>query len=469
MRQRGNEAQSILAGGVVLGAFPLGLAVLFLTAGSDDGHSRAAGIFAEAGPWAYGVLGATLLASVFAALMVVFSGKQPALLPSAVMAFAFPLLVAVLGGELELRGMVDVVLRAAPADQLTIIAGSPGERIALTRLTDLVIGTAWILVALAALLTLGAGQLLPRLGVAGSAGLLGLSAFALAFRAIQVSSTLRAVAHVAPGDRARILGMGLIETEPTHVAGMALLAVGVLLAVAVGALAFRISPQLGVAMLVGCLGGAIALASLEVRSRHYSFFIPEFMGLEVAADLFEVTGPFADSGGSSLEPGDSGERIDEKVRAASVGWRNNELKRTCLFVNKTLERDQVVRFLQGARKSELAVDLVGRGRAKPVHAPSYARRFTQRLSESLQGVRIELRTTGEACDDCVGVAKVSGAKLEVTALTGRPAEKWDLAEDFEPAEKPLLLDFEWKGGVDELVRAGSVAFTHGHALSIALP
>lgn len=91
-----------------------------------------------------------LLASVLAALMVGLSEKRPALLPVAVLAFAFPLLAGVVGGVLDLRSLSEAVLDASPADQLTIVAGSTAGRIELTRITTLLVGTSWMLVALGA-------------------------------------------------------------------------------------------------------------------------------------------------------------------------------------------------------------------------------------------------------------------------------------------------------------------------------
>jgi hypothetical protein len=90
------------------------------------------------------------------------------------------------------------------------------------------------------------------------------------------------------------------------------------------------------------------------------------------------------------------------------------------------------------------------------------------FTETMQSVRLEVRTTGEPCEECVGVAKMSGACLEVTT-EGKPVESWELAGQREPFERTRLLDFQWTGGVEELARAGSLAFSHGHVLSIAVP
>ncbi len=459
----------MLAGGVLLGSLPLGLGVIFVTAGHDEeGGSRAAQVFLEAGPWGYAVVAGVLLASVLAALMVGLSEKRPALLPVAVLAFAFPLLAGVVGGALDLRSLSEAVLDASPADQLAIIAGSTAERIELTRITTLLVGTSWMLVALGALLTLGAGHPLQRLGVTGTAGLFGLSSFALAFHAMQTSSVFRAMAYAGPGDGAQILGPSLLESEPSHFAGLALLAIGVLLAIASGAIALRTSPSMGAAMLVGCLGGGVALATLEVRSRHDSFFVPEGIGSRLVADAVELNGSFSGHEGFWLEPGDSPERIDQRVRENAEDSRNAAQNVVVLGVTKSSRRGDVVRVLERASEAGFEVELLGRRPVEAVEAPAHARRFVGLLGESMQSVRVALRPAGEACEDCVGTAKVSGANLEVTP-TGEPTETWELGDDRDSYGRPPRLDYEWTGGVDELVRAASLAFSHRHALSIAVP
>lgn len=468
MQQRGSVVQSMLAGGVMLGAVPVGLAVIFFSAGSDDGEPRAAMLFSEAGVWAYVVVLATALSSVLAAVAVGLSGKRPALLPLAVIAFAFPALAALVGGELGRAELFEAVTHVSPADQLTIIAAGTGERIGLVQLTCMVLGSAWLLVALAALLTLGDGRPLPRLGIAGAAVLLGLASFALGFNAVQISGIFRAVAMVNPADRALILGAGLLESEPAHRMGLALLAGAVLVTLVASALASRTSAPMTVATLVCCLSGAVALATLHSRARSSAFFVPEGVGGERQTDLFEVTGTYSEGTVAWLEPAESSERIDEAVDEGAVGWRNGEEHVSGLYASKTLTRDQLVRFLQGAQKQELAVKLVGQSPARTMEAPAYARRFLELLDSSQQGVRVEPRTVGTPCERCAGAAKVKAGKLEVT-LTGKPPETWTMGDGRRLDEEPPVLDLEWTGGVDELVSAASMAFTHGHVVSVAVP
>lgn len=283
-----------------------------------------------------------------------------------------------------------------------------------------------------------------------------------------VASAMAAL-FAGPADRVRVLGAGLLEIEPARTVGVVLLVLTAVLAVGGGAFAARTSALAGGVLIACGLLSAVALRTLVARSTRGAFLTPDLP--PTLPDALEVVGLATEEEGAlSIEHGDVGEVIDAKVMESADSWHHSRWKRVSVMAGPSLEPAQLQRVLQRAAGRGLPVELVGRGPKEHINAPPNVRRFLELWADAPRGIRLAVRQAGEACAKCTGRAKADGAGLHVTR-DGMPAQKWTLTPSLGPvgSDELPLLDFAWSGAVEELVRAGSIAFTHGHALSLEVP
>lgn len=456
----------------MLATVPLSVVAVMLVAGGSGADDYGPGpfeAFVEAGAFSYALIGLSVVASAMAMVFIALSGTRPTLQPLALASFVPTSVIALLGLKLNHAAVVEAVAHASPADQATIIAGSLGENLNLSLIAAIVCVVGFGLLSFASLLTLGKEPRAPRFFTALTAGALSLASFAFAFHTSAIIGTFRAVAHASPGDRGTILGLSFMEVEPRRFAALGLLGLAVLLGAVGGAVVLRSLKPAGVALIGATVLAAGALFSADHAGRAVLSSAAEMKPwLE---DDLEIVGAPGDAWNAvPIEVLSNPEEVDEQLDQNCRSSRNPEKRRLSLHAVKPLSEPLLRHAMVRALANDAHLELVGRAKPEPVVSPEWSRVFVERLSQRSAAARVELRSD-DVCEVCSGAAKLTGASLEVTLKDAAPT-KWDVGQDphFNMGDadewKPTQLDFTWSGSVQELITASSIAFTHGAVLNV---
>ncbi|MFO0598091.1 MAG: hypothetical protein U0228_22505 [Myxococcaceae bacterium] len=263
---------ALLAAAALLGALPLGMTAFVVFAQRHAVEDEFAGLernqvseaFAMGGWPMYAVLGGGLFVSLVAAVFLVFAARSNALFAVPLPLFiAMPAALGAAGTSQGMRGSLEAVVHAAPADRATILAGSLGEALWCTTLgacVSLGVGLA----AAAGLLFAGLAQR-RHAAPTHARGLFAASALAAAMGVLAwfgassaeyTSGIWTAIAHVQ-GELGDLTTAAADATRAQSAAAIATLVVLVLMGVATALLgapaparvAFAVSLLLGIGLL----------------------------------------------------------------------------------------------------------------------------------------------------------------------------------------------------------------------------
>ncbi|MDP1827937.1 MAG: hypothetical protein Q8L48_31980 [Archangium sp.] len=459
-KSRGAIWLALLAGAIVLGTGPAVLAFLLLL--GSDGASGLAQLVMEGGGASYAVLFAGALASLIGAVLAALSVRRPGLPASlALVPFVLPVLAALGGVIVGMRGVLDAVTHVAPADKATILAAATGELTSLCIQSLAFAAAGALAVAVAALVSLGApgrgGRLLTVLG----AGTLGLSLGSSAAQDMSMRSGFMALAHVSPADRLTLL-MGVIEdwqrmNQVSNALFLLSLAVTV---VGAAVLAARGQRGAGIGVAAGLLVAAVGFRGFNAMSER------QLAGVRDAApraELMTVGGLAPLSFSTVALEDDEPVRIDNLVLLRA---RLNEPGQAWVGVELglTLRPQTVLRALQAAHFVKAEVELVGQAQKKNLEAPPIFAAAVAAMSDVQLAAPVRVLYAEEPCEQCV-LATLTPAGLKVGEVEWKQEEVPRSAE----VQTFPLVEFAWSKNTGELVRAALIALSHQHILVVRVP
>lgn len=455
---------AILAGALVLGTGPAALAFLLLLGadGEEGGASGLAQLVMEGGAASYAVLFAGALASLIAAVLAGLSVRRPGLPASvALMPFLLPVLAALGGVMVGMRGVLDAVTHVAPADKATILAAATGELTSLCVQSLAFAAAGALAVAVAALVSLGppgrGGRLVTVLG----AGTLGLSLGSTAAQDMSMRGGFMALAHVSPVDRLTLLA-GVIEdwqrlnrvSNALFLLSLAVTVVGAAVLVARGQRAAGLG--VAAALLVAAVGfrGFNAMSERQLAGVSATPPRPALMTVGGLSPLSDSTVALEDD-----EPA----RIDNLVLLRA---RLNEPDQAWvgLELGLTLEPQTVLRALQAAHFVKADVELIGQGPKKNFDAPPLFAAAVAAMSEVQRSAPVRVLYASEPCEKCE-VATLTAAGLKVGEGEWKQ-EEVPLSAEFQAFP---VVEFAWADDTDALVRAALIALSHQHILVVRVP
>lgn len=459
---------AMLAGAIVLGTGPAVLAFLLLlgAGGEEGGASGLAQLVMEGGGASYAVLFGGALASLISAVLAGLSVRRPGLPASlALMPFLLPVLAALAGVMVGMRGVLDAVTHVAPADKATILAAATGELTSLCVQSLAFAAAGALAVAVAALVGLGApgrgGRVLTVLG----AGTLGLSLGSTTAQDMSMRSGFMALAHVSPVDRLTLL-MGVIEDwQRTNQVSNALFLLSLAVTV-VGAavLAARGQRGAGIGVAAGLLVAAVGFRGFNAMSER------QLAGMSSAPSrsaLMTVSGLSPLSYSTVALEDDEPARIDDLVlRRARLNQRVNEPDQgwVALELGTTLKPQTVLRALQAAHFVKAEVELIGQGPKKTFDAPPIFAAAVAAMSDVLLSAPVRVLYAAEPCEKCE-VATPTAGGLKVGEAEWKQQELPRLAE----FETFPVVELAWSNDPGALVRAALIALSHQHALVVRVP
>lgn len=455
---------AMLAGAIVLGTGPAVLAFLILlgAGGEESGASGLAQLVMEGGGASYAVLFGGALASLISAVLVGLSVRRPGLPFSlALVPFLLPVLAALAGVMVGMRGVLDAVTHVAPADKATILAAATGELTSLCVQSLAFAAAGALAVAVAALVSLGApgrgGRMLTVLG----AGTLGLSLGSTTAQDMSMRSGFMALAHVSPLDRLTVL-MGVIEdwqrmNQVSNALFLLSLAVTV---VGAAVLAARGQRGAGIGVAAGLLVAAVGFRGFNALSER------QLAGMSSAPSrsaLMTVSGLSPLSYGTVALEDDEPARIDDLVlRRARLNAPEQEW--VGLELGTTLKPQTVLRALQAAHFVKTEVELIGQGPKKTFDVPPIFAAAVAAMSDVLLSAPVRVLYAGEPCEKCQaatltpGGLEVGGAEWKQQALPG--------SAEFQTFP---VVDLAWSNDPAALVRAALIALSHQHVLVVRVP
>lgn len=383
---KNHTAIGLVAAAVVFLAFPLAVAILFLANGGPEGIAEG---FMEAGAFAYAIVAATFLTCIASAVALFLSARRgfsPALAALPVVLLS---IIAMVGMGIGRAQVLDALVMVSPADRLTILAAGIGETINLQIIALAFTAASLVMVALGALIMLGTGQRGPALFSAG--GALALAAMSALFCRYwsTVESGFKAVANAEPTQRARLLTMIIDGATSSHRAGLMLLGVTVVIALAAIAVLMKNERVHALGTGIALLVTGIGVAGMHSRVKHEAFSIPNSALLFPEANRTVDGSPRFEQG--PLVAGED-EIDDQPETVDTLG----------LLVTDDTKADDLRATMRSAKKKRARVQLVVPRRRDPALAATEKDcDFCRAFGSTLTGVPLTVKVPGEKCPSCV--------------------------------------------------------------------